>query len=64
MTIQIWMMDWAEVLEHAESSHNYVTMMILSQLDGSVDLQRLAQLSWSEPLIIRDKMELKFNFNP
>ena len=63
MTIQIWMMGWAEVLEHAESTH-YVTMMILSQLDGSVDLQRLAQLSWSEPLIIWDKMELKFNFNP
>ena len=53
------MMDLEEKLEHAESTHYLVTMMILSQWHGSVDSQRTAQSSRSEPRTVLTNMELK-----
>ena len=51
-------------LEHAESIHCTVTMMILSQWRGSVDLQRSAQAFKSKSRVILNKIELNFKYNP
>ena len=53
-------MDFEETLEHAESTHYHVTMLTLSQWDGSVELQRSAQSFRSESRIILNIMKSKF----
>ena len=56
----ILMVDLEEQLEHSESFHYSVTVIIRSLWFGSVDLQRSAQSSRSESRIILNNMELKF----
>ena len=56
-----------EKLEHAKRTHHLVTMMILSQWDGSEDSQRSSQSSRSEPRWFSDQygieVQVKYMLN-
>ena len=59
-----FMTDLEEKLEHTESTHYLVTMLILSMSDGSVDSRRSAQSFRSGPSVFLIKVELKFRYHP